>query len=150
MTKTTFKTTRKTHREPCCVCLARQAYLQAHAHARKCRKGTDTQECPEISPKAQRCPKTCVAGLAKSAESTPMLARIVPENKNVVPKNHSTNITPTSSRTAPQSYQKTPTSYICKPVSTNMVPTTHQKPRKQQEQPGDARAHLHEPIHVVP
>jgi len=53
MTKTTSKTTRKTHREPCCVCMARQAHLQAHAHARKCRKGTDTQERPERSPEAQ-------------------------------------------------------------------------------------------------
>ena len=63
----------------------------------------------------------CVAGLAKSVESTPMLARIVPENQKTVLKHHSTNITPASFRTAPQSYQKAPTSYICKPVSTNMV-----------------------------
>ena len=147
-----------------CVWRGKRTYKHTHmlANVEKAQILRNVQkdhQRPSDAPKQNNFRETnlavCDAGLAKSAEATPMLARIVPENKNVVPKHHSTNITPTSSRTAPQSYQKAPTSYICKPVSTNMVPTSHQKPRKQQEQqqeqqPGDARAHLHEPNHVVP
>ena len=144
MTKTTSKTTRKTHREPCCVCMARQVHLQAHTHmlatvekAQILRKVQKDHQRPSDAPKQNNFRVTnlavCVAGLAKSAESTPMFASIVPEKKNVVPKHHSTNITPASFRTAPQSYQKAATSYVCKPVSTNIVPTLYQKPRKQQQ-----------------
>ena len=150
-----IKSMRKTHREP-----HKHKHLLANVeNARRLRKVQTDHQRPRDARKQNNFRETnlvaCVAGLAKSAESTPMLAIIVPENKNAVPKHHSTNITPASFRTAPQSYQKAPTSYICKLVSTNIVPTSHQKPRTQQQkqqqeqQPHDARAHLPEPDHVV-
>ena len=119
-----------------CVWRGKRTYKHTHmlANVEKAQILRNVQkdhQRPSDAPKQNNFRETnlavCVAGLAKSVEATPMLARIVPENKNVVPKHHSTNITPTSSRTAPQSYEKAPTSYICKPVSTNMVPTLHQK-----------------------
>ena len=148
------------------LCVWRGKRTHKHKHllanvenARRLRKVQTDHQRPRDARKQNNFRETnlvaCVAGLAKSAESTPMLARIVPENQNIVPKHHSTNITPASFRTAPQSYQKAPTSYIRKPVSTNIEPASHQNPRKlqeqqQEQQPGDSRAHLHEPDHVVP
>ena len=147
-----------------CVWRGKRTYKHTHmlANVEKAqilRKVQKDHQRPSDAPKQNNFKETklavCVAGLAKSAESTPMLARIVPENQNIVPKHHSTNITSASFRTAPQSYHKAPTSYIRKPVSTNIEPASHQNPRKlqeqqQEQQPGDARAHLHEPNHVVP
>jgi len=73
---------------------------------------------------------------AQSSEKSRQVtsARIVPEIPNIVPKHHCANITPASFRTTPQSYQKAPTtSYQHRTsVSTNIVPASHQEPRKQQ------------------
>ena len=165
MTQTTSKTTRKiTVSRVVCVWRGKRTYKHTHmlANVEKAqilRKVQKDHQRPRDARKQNNFRETnlvaCVAGLAKSVESTPMLARIVPENRKTVLKHHSTNITPASFRTAPQSYQKAQKSYNCKPVSTNIVPTSQPKTRKlqqyqhQEQQPHDARVHLHEPDHVV-
>ena len=143
-TTTPSKTTRKTHCEPCCVRVARQA--SARTSTRTCwqmsKRHRDSRRSRKIT-KGPEMPQNKITS-GKSIWLRVLLALQNPRSQrpcwpesfqktNVGPKHHSTNITPTSSRTAPQSYQKAPTSYICKPASTNIVPTKHQTPRKQQQ-----------------